>query len=203
MAFDPISLGATLLGGLFGGRSSKGSSQTATKDPWSAAQPYLKENLASNSTLNDFYKQNPFNDIQKQGYQGLLGDTNNLRQNIAPGLMSFANQGMTQSYQRPAYERPGQAGGYGGARPISGGLLSTGQPGPFSVAQQPAFGQIDWNKMNPFYVDPNAPKPAAAAPAMSETEEERRLRLYQEYYNLNLGSSGGGDGGGPGDGGSW
>lgn len=149
--------------------------QTQKQEPWAPAQPYLTQGLADNALVMDNLKANPFNSIQKQGYQGLLGDQDNFRQNVAPGLLDFANQGMTSQYQRPIYDKPGQAGGYGGAQPTQqGGLLSTGRQGPFSVAQQPAHGQIDWNKMNPWYQSPEQVNEAARL-----AEEERLKKLQQ------------------------
>lgn len=192
MAFG-LSAGAVSLIGAGAGllASKKGNNTTTTtadRSPWAPAQQYLIDNLATNKQLQGHYEQNPFNQTQKQGYQGMLGDVDNMRQNIAPGLMNFANNMMTGSYKRPQYSRPGMAG-YGGspaADQSAGGLLASGnnRPGPFSVAAQPAFGQIDWNASNPFFKTPEQQAEAkAAAAALAEQERLRLLAAQQPAYD--------------------
>ena len=142
---DWLNLGATLVGGLLGAKSSGDKTQTTTdkKEPWAPAQPYLLDNLATNANLQQFYQQNPFNAQQKTSYENIFGDLNNFRNNTAPGLMNFANNAMTSGYQRPQYERPGMAG-YGSQRaPVEQ------RQGPFSV-NQGNFAMPDWNAQNPF-----------------------------------------------------
>jgi len=36
------------------------------KDPWGPAQSYLKDNLAQNQRMQDYYSANPFSQEQKQ-----------------------------------------------------------------------------------------------------------------------------------------
>lgn len=130
--FGLESLIGPVVGGLLGasGSGDKTTTQTATKDPWGPAQPYILNNLQNEANLQKYYQQNPFNAQQIQGYSNLFSDINNFRNNVAPGLMNFANQGMTSGYQRATGGAPGSGAGYGTR---SGGLLSTGQAGPFSV----------------------------------------------------------------------
>lgn len=138
-----------LIGGLLGSESSGSSTQQATqsRNPWEPAQPFLLKDLQTNQDLQDWYTQNPFNAQQQTGLQNTLGDANHFRANIMPGLMDFANRGMTSSYQRQTGGAPGSGGGYGGAvRP--GGLLQSGQ-GPFSAPTGGLFGAIDWKAMSP------------------------------------------------------
>lgn len=181
-----IGAGATILGGLFGRKKSSAPTvQSNEHTPWKAAQPYLEGNLATNKQLQDWYQQNPFNDTQKQAYQGLLSDADYMRASVAPGLLGFANNMMTGSYQRPQYTRPGQAG-YGGT-PLrdqtAGGNLANPRQGPFGVAPQPAFGQINWNAQNPFYRDPaQQSAPVSTLP----TDAETFARLMQEYSRKEL-----------------
>ena len=127
----------SLIGGLLGAASSSGSGKanetTTTRDPWAAAQPYMLKNLQNEADLQGYYQKTPFNAQQQQGYSNLFGDIGNFRDNVAPGLMEFANRGMTSSYQRQRGGAPGSGGGYGGAvQP--GGMGQSGQ-GPFSVAR--------------------------------------------------------------------
>lgn len=174
MAFDPISLGATLLGGLFGGDDSQ---TEAKREPWAPAQPYILDQLKSGKKLQDYYQQNPFNPQQQTSYQNLYGDLDNFRQNVAPGLMDFANNAMTSSYQRRPVGSPGDGAGYTREQqpqprqPMQPqqpqGLLQDRQPGPFRVNPGQQYGLIDFQAQNPFAngaVQPEAPPPAAAAP---------------------------------------
>ena len=125
----------SLLGGLFGAASSGNTTTGATqsRDPWGPAQPHILRNLQNEADLQSYYQKTPFNAQQQQGYSNLFGDIGNFRDNVAPGLMDFANRGMTSSYQRQRGGAPGSGGGYGGAvQP--GGMSQSGQ-GPFSVAR--------------------------------------------------------------------
>ena len=125
----------SLLGGLFGAASSGDTKTggTQSRDPWGPAQPFILKNLQNESDLQSYYQKTPFNQQQQQGYSNLFGDIGNFRDNVAPGLMDFANKGMTTSYQRQRGGEPGSGGGYGGdVQP--GGLMQSGQ-GPFSVAR--------------------------------------------------------------------
>lgn len=91
-----------IVGGLFGGGSGGGSQQTATKEPWSEAAPWLRQIIQDGQDLQGYYQQNPFNQIQQTGYQNLLGDLDSFRSGVAPGLMNFANNLMGTNYQRAA-----------------------------------------------------------------------------------------------------
>lgn len=106
-----------LLGGLFGG--SDGGGQQVSKDPWAPAQPWLLDNLKTGQNLQNYYQQNPFNSIQQTSYQNLLGDIDNYRQNVNPGLMAFANKLMSTNYSRNG----GNQGDSIGAQSSQGGLL--------------------------------------------------------------------------------
>lgn len=203
--------------GLIGNKlmsNSNGGAGTQTKEPWGPAKPFLEANLQKNADLQKFYEQNPFNAQQKTGYQNLFGDLDNFRQNTAPGLMGFANNAMTGSYQRPQFSRPGTAG-YGGTPQTNqtpGGLLAMqpgnaamvmpqGAPGanrsgPFSVAPGGVLGQIDWNAINPHSAQ-NAPvAPAGPAPM---TQEELLRRLIMQNPSAYYGGFGPGNDGGVGN----
>ena len=125
----------SLLGGLFGAASSGNTTTGATqsRDPWGPAQPHILRNLQNESDLQSYYQKTPFNAQQQQGYSNLFGDIGNFRDNVAPGLMDFANRGMTSNYQRQRGGAPGSGGGYGGDV-VPGGIRQSGQ-GPFSVAR--------------------------------------------------------------------
>ena len=124
-----------LVGGLFGAAASGDTKTGATqsRDPWGPAQPHILRNLQNEADLQQHYQKTPFNAQQQQGYSNLFGDIGNFRDNVAPGLMDFANRGMTSNYQRQRGGAPGSGGGYGGDV-VPGGIRQSGQ-GPFSVAR--------------------------------------------------------------------
>lgn len=173
---DPLSIGFSLLGGLFGSKN-KAPTQTESKTPWAPAQPYLTENLARNKQLQDYYSQNPFNGLQQQGYENLYGDQNNFRQNIAPGLMQFANNGMNSNYQRQQHAQPGQAG-YGLLSSPQQQGQQTGLLAPFSVAQTKPYAVGNLNAQSPFYQSPESV--AAAAAKLAEEERLKKLQQSQQ-----------------------
>lgn len=160
----------SIIGGLLGaaGGGSSTTQATQSKDPWGPAQPYILGNLQKEAALQDYYAKTPFNAQQQQGYSNLFGDNQNFRDNIAPGLMNFANQGMTSSYQRATGGAVGSGGGYGGAR-MPGGM-SQGGAGPFSVNRGAVSGQnslLDLNGAQNPYSNGAIQAPKAAAPAAS------------------------------------
>ena len=128
---------------------SQDATQTAnnTKTPWAPAAPWMTSNLKTGQNLQSYMEQNPFNPQQKAAYQSLLGGIDGLNAS-APGLLDFANKGMTSNYQRATGGAVGSGGGYGGPR-VAGGLLQSGT-GPFVAPQTQAYGQIDWQKLSPF-----------------------------------------------------
>lgn len=107
----------TVLGGLLGGSSSSGGTQTASKEPWSAAAPWLQNQITTGQNLQNYYQANPLNSMQQQGYQNLAGALDNYQSNVAPALQSVANRLMgsnytrsigQQNYQQPSAGMPGQ-----------------------------------------------------------------------------------------------
>ena len=156
-AFDWTSLIGPAIGAFAGG-GDETQTTTSTSTPWGPAQPYMLRNLEDTEKLGNYYKKNPFNQQQIDSYSNLFGDIGNFRSSVAPGLMDFANKGMSSNYQRARVDRPGGIAGYGGTNPARqpsaqfGGLLGT-SGGPFSVAQGggQSGGLLDLNgAQNPF-----------------------------------------------------
>lgn len=89
----------SVVGGLMGGGGG-GESQTASKTPWEPTIKPLTNSINTGQDLERYYQQNPFNRLQQQGYQNLYSDIDQYRNQIAPGLMQFANNAMGYNYQR-------------------------------------------------------------------------------------------------------
>lgn len=96
-AIAPIA--GAVVGGLMGGGGG-GESQTASKTPWEPTIKPLTNSINTGQDLERYYQQNPFNRLQQQGYQNLYSDIDQYRNQIAPGLMQFANNAMGYNYQR-------------------------------------------------------------------------------------------------------
>lgn len=98
-----VPIAGAVAGSVVSGAMNKGgggSSQTTTNEPWSAVQPWMKENIEKGQKLQGYYEQNPFNQLQQTSYQNLYGDIDNYRQNMAPSMMALSNRLMNSNYQR-------------------------------------------------------------------------------------------------------
>ncbi len=162
-------LGATV-GGLM---SDEGDTQTASKEPWSAAAPWLRENIDSGRNLQAYYQQNPWNNLQQNAYQNTYSDIDQFRNSMAPGLMDFANRLMGQNYSRGGATARMPMGNMQQTKPQAmSGLLSGqsgGQSGPFSVAPSRSYGLLDFKALNPYN---GALKPAEIKQPTQQTIEE-------------------------------
>lgn len=154
----------SLLGGLLGASSSRNTTtgQTQSRDPWAAAQPAILKNLQNEADLQSYYQKTPFNAQQQQGYSNLFGDIGNFRDNVAPGLLNFANNGMATNYQRQRGGAPGSIG-YG-TQPTA----PQAAPGPFSVARgaQMQNPMLDLNGAQNPYTNGSIKATAQAVPAI-------------------------------------
>lgn len=185
-------IAGSVVGGLMSGDSQQ--SQTASKEPWKDAAPWLRENLRTGQGLQSYYQQNPFNPQQQTAYQNTFGDLDAFRNQMAPGLMGFANKLMGGSYQRGGSTAGANGGGLlaGGAQP-TGGMMGAGSSdmnqalqqllgaqqgqqgqqtlnsGLFQVPQGQSYGKIDWAAQNPF--TNGSIDPAAAAPDAKTVQE--------------------------------
>lgn len=181
----PAAILGPVAGAVVGGLMSDsggGGQQTATKEPWSAAAPWLRQQLEQGQNLQAYYQQNPWNNLQQTAYQNTFSDIDNFRNSMAPGLMDFANRLMGTNYSR------------GGTRPMGNmqqtkpqamsGLLSGqsgGQSGPFSVAPNRSYGLLDFNALNPYN---NALKPAEIKQPDQQTIEEAIAQAQAEIDRL-------------------
>ena len=201
MAFGLSAGAVSLIGGglglLSGGSKNGGAGASSSeRTPWAPAAPYLQDNLKTNSDLQKFYQQNPFNAQQKTGLQNTLTDADHFRSTVAPGLMGFANGAMNSNYQRQTGGAPGSGAGYGGERRAmsSPAAITPTSQGAFSTAPTgQAFGQMDWNAINPFSAQnkPATPAAPAEAPILPEYQamlDEYILRKQTEQEDLYRGA---------------
>lgn len=65
--------------------------QTATKEPWEAAAPWLRGLLGQGQALNDQYTAQPFSAQQQAAYQNQYGQSDYMRQ-LIPGLLGQLGQ---------------------------------------------------------------------------------------------------------------
>ncbi|WP_457321634.1 hypothetical protein [Roseateles sp. P5_E11] len=110
--------GGQNLAGLIGaglGAASGGGTETSSRDPWSAAQPYLKNILADAETQRANLAANPFTPQQTQQYQQAYSGLDQAR-GAMPGLLNWGQQAMQRQSTTPSYESL-----FGGQ--ASGGLL--------------------------------------------------------------------------------
>ena len=163
-------IAGSVVGGLM---SDGGEQQTATKEPWSAAAPWLRQQLEQGQNLQAYYQQNPWNNIQQTAYQNTFSDIDQFRNSMAPGLMDFANRLMGTNYSRGGTAARMPMGNMQQTKPQAmGGLLSGqsgGQSGPFSVAPNKSYGLLDFNALNPYN---NALKPAEIKQPDQQTIEQ-------------------------------
>lgn len=145
-----------VVGGALAGGKSSGGTTTASKEPWSAAVPWLTSNLNQGQALQQQYMQNPFNPAQQAAYGNLFAGNDYINQ-LMPSLLATASQqnGFDRSNPRA---RPQQfsfmgAGGMPAMQRYSG-LLGTAN-GTMNTAANP-FAQIPAAAAAP------APAPAAS-----------------------------------------
>lgn len=205
----PAAILGPVAGAVVGGLMSDGGGeeQTATKEPWSAAAPWLRENIAQGQNLQAYYQQNPWNSLQQTGYQNIYGDLDNFRSNMAPGLMDFANKLMGQNYSRggATMQNKPQAMPRSSAQSGNGGMLSgllsgaqsgqqsRGSSGPFSVSPGQSYGLLDFQALNPYN---GALKPAEIKQPDQQTIEQaiqaeldrRAAAQVDPYYAANGGA---------------
>ena len=161
----PAAILGPVAGAVVGGLMSDGGGgeqQTATKEPWAAAAPWLRDNIAQGQNLQAYYQQNPWNSLQQTGYQNTFSDIDNFRNSIAPGMMDFANRLMGTNYSRggTTMQNKPQAMPQSVAQSGNGGMLSgllsgagqqsRGSSGPFSVSPGQSYGLLDFNALNPY-----------------------------------------------------
>jgi hypothetical protein len=107
-----------VLGALGGAASSGGSSTstTANKEPWAAAQPWLKSNLGLGQQLQAQYAANPFSATQKQAYNNQNALTQGSAQNMNSLLQQMSNRTPYSRFNTQQQNMPPAAFQFNGAQ---------------------------------------------------------------------------------------
>lgn len=156
----PWSVAAPVLGAVAGSVASSALSsdknggagtQTATKEPWKAAEPWLLQNIAGGQALQDKYTAQPFSAQQTAAYNNQYG-LNDYARTLFPNLLGqISSQQVGFDRSNPSARPMGYNFGVGGAT----GLGGTGS------GLMPNLGQTSLMSA--------APAPTAAAPAPTES----------------------------------
>ena len=168
-----IPIAGSVIGGLMSKKSGGGGqTQTASKEPWSAVQPWLMDQISQGQSLQKQYTEQPFSPLQQQAYSNLFNDLDNFRNNVAPGLLSWAGNNMQGGYQRQNASTPGTVG-YGPRVPSqqpTQGIFGNAAPSTGAYAGLLSFAP---------------PKAAATAPAqpLDLTNQEVFRKAMQEYQD--------------------
>lgn len=91
-----------LLGAIGGAASSQSGTQTTSRDPWSAAQPFLKGLLGDADAMRANLQQNPFTPQQTQQYGNAYAGLDQARAAL-PGLLGWGQQAMQRQNTVPSY----------------------------------------------------------------------------------------------------
>ena len=169
-----------VIGGLLGGSSggsAQGGTQTVSKDPWSAADPWLRQQIKTGQGLQSHYEQNPFNPQQQAAYGNLAAGTNAMNQLVPSLLGQMSNQ--------PQFDRNNPT-----ARQPSMNFMPTGQ---FGFGTQASGQQGNMNTSgNPFANGAMAtPAPAAvqAPQSLSDSDFARLMAQYNRAGDIGGGSA--------------
>lgn len=155
-ALAPIA--GAVVGGLMGG-DGPDQTQTTSKDPWSEAAPWIKDNIGIGQRLQNFYQQNPFNAIQQNAIGQTLNDQDYYRNTLMPGLMAFIGQPRAGGNSLSALGIP--QGSVGGQQQGLLGAKGTPLQSLFQVPQASnQAGLIDWAALNPHSAQNNPAPPA-------------------------------------------
>jgi hypothetical protein len=93
-----------VVGGVLSSGDSGGGGQTASKEPWADAAPWLRENLAIGQRLQGQYQANPFSPTQQQAYNNQFGNSDFFRQ-LSGSMLGQMNQARPFDRNNPS-QRP-------------------------------------------------------------------------------------------------
>lgn len=128
-----------LIGGMMGGGGSDGQGgqqQTVSKDPWSAADPWLRENIKSGQALQNRYAVTPFNAQQVQGYNNQYGNADYMR-SLTSSVLGQLNG--FQPFDRNNQSARPQAFQFPDTQQATPGIQQIAAPSPYMQAPMPAL----------------------------------------------------------------
>lgn len=161
----------SVAGGLLGGSSSGGGTQTVNKDPWAPAQDWMKSNITSGQNLQAQYAANPFSQYQQQAY----GNSRNLSQ----GAQSLLGSLIPQMSGHQGFDR-----GNPMQKPQGYNFMPQGGPPPGGPQGGPPQ-NLGMGGMGPSVSAAAAPAPAApAAPSMDAIMAEMKARQDAERARI-------------------
>ncbi len=164
-------LAATALGGLLGGASggsSQGGTTTQSRDPWSAAQPWMIDNINKGQTLQKYYAQNPFNAQQQGAYRDLSQGNAYMKELVPSLLQQFSN---TTGFDRTNPQAKPQAINFNTPNLGFGNVQQQAQP------QQQAAPVVQ------------QAQPQAAAPDMTQLLADLEKRRAEVWRDTNASTS--------------
>lgn len=171
-------VGGAVAGSLVSGAMSKGggggASQTASKEPWAEAAPWLKSLLSQGQDLSSYYTNNPFNAAQTQAYGNMANQGAYMRSLVPSLLGQVSGQPLSFDPGNPS-ARP-QAYQFGG-----GGLLGGDQ------SRGPNLGLLSGGGMNPVNTMPaKMPTAPTAAPVAEPEPQPGTLGYMMKYGNFGV-----------------
>lgn len=158
------------VGGLLsdgGGGQQAGSTQTISKDPWSAADPWLRQQITTGQGLQGYYQNNPFNQQQQNAY-GQLSQGNSYVNALIPSLLS-------QISNQPGFDRANPRAKPAGINFNAGGNLGFGQTS--------STNPVNMNVTNNPFANGGIPAPAAPAAAPAQ-QDMPLIPIYDGQYIL-------------------
>lgn len=204
MAAIAVPIASAVITGLLSNKGSGGSSQV-TKDPWAAAQPWLKGLLTQGQGMQDYYQKNPFSTQQKGAYENSNAANNQYNKSFGPGMMNWATTMMNNGISLPDLPAlPGLMSVGNGAVNYSGtyqpkvSMKSATAPTWDASGYTPTT--IDWTQQ-PFSSDAlktiNEVMAKNEDPATAELPQEVKdwMEWMKQYISQYTDTSGGGGGG--------
>jgi hypothetical protein len=133
-------------------RNGGAGTQTQSKEPWAAAQPWIMDNLAQGQRLQTAYQNQPFNALQQQAY-GNQANQSAYMHGVVPSLLGQI------SGQQVGFDRSNP-----NARPTAFNFGAANAAGQQAVANQPQGGLLSLLNSAPAPMNLNANTPQVAAP---------------------------------------
>lgn len=154
-----------------GSKSNGGAgTQTATKEPWAAAQPWILNNMQTGQALQNQYAAQPFNAQQQQAYQN-QGNQSNYMRAVVPSLLG------QMSGQQLGFDRSNP-----NARPAAFNFNGTGSDG---SGQGGLLGLLTSTPQSAVNLNP-APQAQAAGNFTQQTQSADPAQQYMSILRAGM-----------------